>query len=163
MKDFLISNWTSIIATLSFFLSVGLAIDRILQSRQRLKLNRIRTYFAGHKSLYLLITITNKSNVPIAIVNAEVGNVKVYRAQHYFMRSNTDECKNVLTSLFPIQLNAHETVDLIMEFVSETNWIKGPNNLKLITSKKPISEDLNLLNLEIPKEQVLKEVPTRYK
>ena len=102
-------------------------------------------------------------NVPIAIVNAEVGNVKVYRAQHYFMRSNTDERKNVLTSLFPIQLNAHETVDLIMEFVSETNWIKGPNNLKLITSKKPISEDLNLLNLEIPKEQVLKEVPTRYK
>ena len=87
----------------------------------------------------------------------------MYRAQHYFMRSNTDECKNVLTSLFPIQLNAHETVDLIMEFVSETNWIKGPNNLKLITSKKPISEDLNLLNLEIPEEQVLKEVPTRYK
>lgn len=162
MKDFLISNWASIIATLSFFLSIGLAIDRILQVRQRLELNRIHTYFAGQKCLYLLMTITNKSAIPIAIVNAEVENAKVYRAQHHFIRS-TDESEDVLTSLFPIQLNPHETVDLIMEFVSKTDWIKGPSNLKLITSKKPMSKDINLLSLEIPEEQLMKEVPTKYK
>lgn len=139
--DFAITYWTPIVATFSLFLSCYLAWFNIKQRFTNIKLNNYYSWTFDDKSLYLLLTITNGSALPISIVNAELNNIFVYRAEHLFQaKGDNNRDKPIYTSNFPINFKPHETGDILLEFVSPTKWqITDDFKIEFTTSKKKLS------------------------
>ena len=155
MLRFLLHYWTPIVSTVSFFMSVYLVILHWIQSTTRISFDEIKRFDISDFENIILLTITNKSNNPISITNAKFGSNKLIRANH---RRFLEDNFFAHTSVFPINIKPHETVEVLMEF--ELTFIELNNEEKqkliLITSKKKVSKVISKLESKTTPSQLAK-------
>ena len=168
LMKFLSHNWSSILTIISFILSTWLTVLKIYSSFTNLKIQDFKIFKIDDMDIYLAITITNQSSQNISIYNAKLNHCNFYRAQHHFFGESpqkvSDPLQYILTSNFPINLNSHETADLLLEFIS-TNPIDLSNqSLQLITSKRKAKRNnLNLSTAEVNFNDFLKFISSNHK
>ncbi len=153
--DFFLAYWTPIVSTISFFVSTYLLIINWLQSRTHISFDEVYLFNILDAESIILITVTNKSNKPIAITNASYGMQRLVRATHRRVLGNN---YFAYTSTFPVNIKPNETTEILMELEPDFNKLAVRNNHKLIliTSKRKVSKVISKLESKTTPSQLAK-------
>lgn len=144
-------SWSEILSIISFILSSISALIGIyifLQRRFRIKIKRQKAFIPNNfpTVLHLIVTVVNKSSLPISIIGANLNSCSAVHKQRiiqkHFENHELIPGMEVKTSKFPINIAPYESADIRLEFNSDKFEIKD-YRLTLLTSRKKYSTTLN--------------------
>lgn len=157
MLDFLLKYWSQILASLSFIISVSILIRDHLAKKLNLKVSELTVVEVAAKNVYVFMNVTNRSSTNIAIINAHLDGIAMYRHTHRFTTNDGNALENRVTTKFPVNIPAYGTSAVLMEFCKDANWdLKKSLILQLDTEKGTKDIDFIINQKMIPIEKALR-------
>ena len=150
----------SIVSLVLSAITMSISVYLFFQRRFSIKVNRQHTYLAtiSHKTLHVLITVTNKSSLPISIIDSKLNNIYLHRKKNLVYTNSRDNqiIDKIYTSTFPINIEPYESVDIRLQFNSETEFnfvnyqltLYTPRGTYHVTLLKQFMSD-NYTNIEL--------------
>lgn len=159
MLDFLLKYWSQILASLSFIISVSILIRDYFAKKMNIDISELVTVKVGSQSIYVFLNITNRSSTNIAILNAHLDGIEMYRHIHRFTTNESNPLENRSTTPFPVNIPLYGTTAVLMEFCKSTNWNydksltlqldtdKGTRNIEFVIGQKiiPLKKALRII------------------
>lgn len=148
-------SWSEILSIISFGLSSITAIIGIyifFQRRFKIQIKRQRAFIPRNlpTCLHLVITISNKSSLPISIIDAKLNSISPVRKQRIVQRSFKNNQliagSEIKTSKFPINIDPYKSQDIRLEFDASNFEIQN-YKLVILTSRGTYSTTLNEKNI----------------